>query len=397
MPLHHFRSLPFFLVLMLLPAMGWSAPPLTARTNSNTIEFLTVPDRGLQPQAQFDAEGTLHLIYFQGTPANGDVFYVKRTSTAANWSVPLRVNSQPESAIATGTIRGAQLAVGSHGRVHVAWNGSAKALPQASGKYPAPMLYSRLNDAGDAFEPQRNLMQFGTALDGGGCVAADADGRVYVVWHAARNGAPAGEANRQIGIATSTDDGRTFSPEAAVEAAQVGVCGCCGLKAWVAQRGTVYVLYRSAEDVKNRDMHLLTSTDKGATFKDQLISPWTIVNCPMSSAAFGEGPPGVFAAWETDGQVSLAKLDANGAGPERINAPGTAAGRKHPSVAINKDGQILLTWTEGTGWQRGGSLAWQVFDAQGKATPIRGREPGIPAWSFAAAAARPDGQFVIVH
>jgi hypothetical protein len=39
------------------------------------------------------------------------------------------VNSQPESAIAAGTIRGAQLAIGKAGRVHVAWNGSQNAEP----------------------------------------------------------------------------------------------------------------------------------------------------------------------------------------------------------------------------------------------------------------------------
>jgi hypothetical protein len=37
----------------------------------------------------------------------------------------LRVNSQQGSAIAAGAIRGAHLAVGRNGRVHVAWNGSS--------------------------------------------------------------------------------------------------------------------------------------------------------------------------------------------------------------------------------------------------------------------------------
>jgi hypothetical protein len=34
------------------------------------------------------------------------------------------VNHIDGSAIATGTVRGAQIAVGAKGRVHVAWNGS---------------------------------------------------------------------------------------------------------------------------------------------------------------------------------------------------------------------------------------------------------------------------------
>jgi hypothetical protein len=38
---------------------------------------------------------------------------------------------------------------------------------------------------------------------------------------------------------------------------------------------------------------------------------------------------------------------------------------------------VLLVWTEGTGWQRGGSLAWQLFDANGQPTNEKGRVDGI--------------------
>src|SRR6516165_3493329 len=83
----------------------------------------------LQPQAAIDGRGILHAIYFSGPPAGGDIFYVRSSNAGVRFSDPLRVNSQPGSAIATGTIRGAQLAVGRNGRVHVAWNGSSKAEP----------------------------------------------------------------------------------------------------------------------------------------------------------------------------------------------------------------------------------------------------------------------------
>lgn len=379
--------------LLCLAPRAWSAPP-----SARAVESLAVPDQGLQPQALVDAAGTLHLIYFKGTPAHGDLYYVRRPAGATDWSAPLRVNSQPESAIATGTIRGGQLALGRNSRVHVAWNGSQKATPKAGGKYPSPMLYARLDDSGQAFEPQRNLMQDGTALDGGGCVAADPDGRVYVVWHALPLSGGQGEADRRVYVAASTDDGQTFAREQPVDVARVGVCGCCGLKATADARGVVSILYRSAQDAKNRDMHLLTSTDHGATFHDQFVSPWSVVNCPMSSAAFAHGPKGAFAAWETNGQVSFASL---GADSERLGRPlspsGAATGRRHPALAVNRNGRVLLVWTEGTGWQRGGSFAWQEFDAQGKPTSVKGREPGVPVWSFATAVALPDGRFAIIH
>jgi hypothetical protein len=69
-----------------------------------------------------------------------------------------------------GTIRGGHLAVDKGNRVHVVWFGAAR----SSGSDGAPLLYTRLNEAGTAFEPQRNLMQFTTMLDGGGSIGADA-------------------------------------------------------------------------------------------------------------------------------------------------------------------------------------------------------------------------------
>lgn len=57
------------------------------------------------------------------------------------------------------------MAVGRAGRVHVAWNGH----PPAGGNYlEAPMLYARLNDAGTAFEPERNVISRARGLDGRG-------------------------------------------------------------------------------------------------------------------------------------------------------------------------------------------------------------------------------------
>ena len=78
---------------------------------------------GLQPQVAATADGTIHLVYFLGEPRRGDLFYSRSRDGGATFAQAVRVNSIPGSAIATGTIRGAQIAVGSSSRVHVAWNG----------------------------------------------------------------------------------------------------------------------------------------------------------------------------------------------------------------------------------------------------------------------------------
>ena len=247
------------------------APEELAARRSSGVELLRTPDGGIQPQAVVDARGTLHLIYFKGDKAEaGDLFYVRRDVGKERFSDPIRVNSEPASAIAFGSMRGGQITLGKAGRVHVAWNGSGK-NERTSG-----MFYAHLNDAGTAFEEQRNLMQSTTLLDGGGSVAADCLGNVYVVWHATKKNGAQDEEHRQVWVARSADEGKNLSKEATAWTEATGACGCCGLRAFADGKGSVYVLYRSATAEVNRDMYLLTSKDKGKSFQGGLIHKWKV-------------------------------------------------------------------------------------------------------------------------
>ena len=374
------------------------APPPGSQTASSPagVSLIRAPEGGIQPQAVVDDQRTVHLVYFKGNPAAGDVFYARRRAGENSWSSPLRVNSHPESAIAMGTIRGAQLAVGRDNRVHVAWNGSEQAQPRGSGrKNDSPMLYTRLNDEGMGFEPQRNLIHEAYGLDGGGTVAADPAGNVYVAWHAP--GAADGEQNRRVYLAVSRDEGRTFAAEVPVFE-PTGACGCCGMKAFAAGDGTLFLLYRSAAAGVNRDMYLLVSRDHGRSFEGTVAGKWQIAACPMSSEAFAEGPEGVVAAWETAGQVFLGWINPKNVAVERRMSPaGSGRDRKHPAVAVNRHGETVFVWTEGTGWKRGGEVAWQVYDAAGRPTKQRGRQEGVPVWSLATAFVDGEDGFTIVY
>jgi hypothetical protein len=66
--------------------------------------------------------------------------------------------------------------------------------------------------------------------------------------------------------------------------------------------------------------------------------------------------------------------------------------QKQPSPS----GQVLLAWDEGTGGQKGGSLAWQLFDAAGKPS-AEGHAPGVPVWGLSSVFADRQGNFTIVY
>ncbi|MBW3625657.1 MAG: glycoside hydrolase [Armatimonadetes bacterium] len=360
--------------------------------------MIKTPHGGIQPQAVTDKEGVLHLLYFQGDPGKGDLYYVRQQPGQSGFSPPLRVNQTPGSAVAIGTIRGGQIALGKEGRAHVVWFGSEKAGPLRPGK-ETPLAYTRLNNAGTAFEPERNLMTFTTALDGGPSVAADQEGNVYAVWHAG-DGSVKGEVNRRLWIARSTDGGKTFTPETSVWSKPTGACACCSVRAFVDHNGMLFVLYRAATEGVHRDTYLLASSDRGKSFTGTNIHKWKLPACPMSSAAFAEGPDGIYGAWETQGRVNYGRIGEALRVSSMTQVPGVESRlpQKHPTLAVNGKGEILLAWTEGTGWDKGGDLVWQVYDSTGNPTPEKGRVAGgIPVWGLPTAIARQDGSFMLIH
>lgn len=356
------------------------------------VSVVQLPDGGIQPQASADAAGVVHVVYFRGTPAGGDLFHAT-LSPKGQWSRAVRVNSLPGSAIATGSVRGAQLAVGANGLVHVAWNGSGPVETPAGKRIP--MWYARSNAAGSAFEAQRALMTWTDGLDGGGAIAADASGRVVVAWHGM--GTSPGEARRTVYVAKSSDAGRTFAREARATDTPIGSCGCCGMRALIDGSGTLQILYRAATDGIHRDATWLSLGATAPVRSPVRVHPWKLEACPMTTFALAEGAGALVAAWETQQQIYSASLDpATGAVSGLALVPGAGI-RKHPSLAINAKGDRLLAWTEGTAWNRGGIAAWRLVDRDGTERAAAVDAGPVPVWGLVAAAARVDGSFVIVR
>lgn len=395
-----------------LPASG--EPAATSKAALPPVHLLRTPDGGIQPQAHTDDAGTLHLLYFKGDPKAGDLYYTKRLANSTDFAKPIRVNSQPGSAVAIGNDRGGQLALGRNSRAHVVWNGSSSAqpkgpmnpaLPSDSPYNGLPILYSRLDDTGDAFEPQRNLMTATTALDGGGSVAADADGSVYVVWHALPLDLdhPGTERDRRVFITRSSDDGRSFPPEAPASPPDLGACGCCGLKAHSIGRGEVQILFRSAPTPDERDAILLRSADHGSRFTPSNCDPWRVASCPMSTFTIaGRQTDRIVTAWESQGdirfQVDAPRSTRLGTAPAQPQSPPPrTATRKYPALAMTTD-HLLLAWTEGMAWGRGGTLHWQMYRIDGSLIPDgSGSAKDVPPWSLVAAVANPDGSFTVIY
>ena len=120
---------------------------------------------------------------------------------------------------------------------------------------------------------------------------------------------------------------------------------------------------------------------------------WTLKMCPMSTGALVPARGGFLGAWENAGRIVISPLPIPSAG----GVSGSGANRKHPALASNSRGEALLAWTENIRFGRGGDVAWQRYDAQGKPLGEPGRAPGLPAHGNVAAVAFADGTFAVIY
>ena len=358
---------------------------LASVVHAGEVRTERVPEGGVQPQILSGAEGLLHLVYLKGEPGSSNVRYASKKAGAQAWSAPVTVNSSPGSAVAAGTIRGAQTALGKNSTLHVVWNG-----PGGKGK-PSPLYYTRSTDGGRTFERQRNLRGETQGLDGGASIAASLRGDVFIVWHGAQADAAPGEVNRVVFVLKSTDSGATFAPVKIANLDDLGVCACCSLKSFMTPSGELLTLYRAARRKDQRDVTLLASRDGGESFTHRILGPWSISACPMSSMTMTPAGSGTRAAWETAGKIYTSLLD-----DPQSTTPVSPEKCRHPALAINAEGETLISWSIGTGWQKGGQLGWTILDAAGKPSGASGSSPGVPVWGMTAAYAE-GSNFVVMY
>jgi hypothetical protein len=374
----------FVAALLAAEPVGHSRPEVTVTR---------LPEGFVQPSAAVSPDGSVHIVCLSGSPRASDVHWLKRLPNEKEFAAPVRVNSTPGAAVAMGTIRGPQIVVDPAEVLHVLWNGSKAASDALSVK--EALIYTRLGPASEQFEAERNLLGSTVELDGGAAIAAAPSGEIAVVWHAAEKHG-AGEGNREVFVRRSGDGGKSLGAPAQILGTQHGVCACCSLGAGFNANGTILVLYRGASTPTSRGMML--ALEKSARSNEFLVRPveaWEIGTCPMSSVGLAPHPTGIVGTWETDGQVRFAPADTFA---DPMAPSGTPGSRKHPRVAVNGRGEFLLVWTEGTGWNQGGTLAWQVFGPDAKPfDEARGSAKGVPAWGLAAVIALPDGNFEIFY
>lgn len=363
--------------------------------NAAEVSTEKLPKSACRPQVAVDRSGNVHMVYAD-LNKRGDLFYTKKVPGQRDFTPPIQVNSTPNCAA------GFNMTLGRKGRVHVLIRPNARYSQHKLQRTPKIvdlkyMLYCRLNDHGTKFEAERDLSDTTFAFEGVGAVIADGRGRVAAFWHGLEEPGP--EHTRGIFVTRSTDDGRTFTKPKRVEHEVVGACACCSMAGAMGADGKLYLAFRNSEPTANKDSYLLSSDDNGASFTGVLLEPWANAGCPGSVYSLIRGPSDVFVAWDTRGQIKFAK---SGALTNAAAAPTAGKKTRAPILVINSLGEVLMAWAEADEprqFMKGGDLAWQVYDQDGRPLSEKRVLPGGvgPRWSTPSAYAKPNGDFVVFY
>lgn len=321
------------LALLLLPAcrLGQGTP----ESASFTVATETT---GRPTTAVAPAGKTVFVAWTAKTDSLTNVYLARRDAGKSDFFQPVRVNNRPGDA-ASHAQAPAQVVVGPHGNVYVAWITQWDVPGRA---YPASNIrFARSTDGGTTFAPAITVNEdagFPTSHHFHNLAVAP-DGTIYISWldsrardkvlldhpelaaarvasrhagHGMSHGAENTEGEMhmhhagdnlpgtQLRIARSVDGGKTFQPGIVVAE---GTCQCCRTGLAVAQDGTVYIAWRHIFPGGVRDIAVARSDDRGASFSAPVrvhTDDWAIDGCPHDGPALAVGKDGsVHVTWYT--------------------------------------------------------------------------------------------------
>ncbi len=308
-------------------------------TQSEPVRVSGIDVDAAEPAISAAPDGSVYLAWVEHHAAGGaDVMLAAVAATGKSNGPAIRVNPTAGEARAW---RGdpPALGVAPDGTVYVTWTARVESgatdlyLSASRDKGQSFELPAKVNDARS---PGAHGMH---------SLAVAADGTVFVSWLQERNGAVSDrvgkkghkhgeEANRELFVASSNDGGKTLSAKQLVARE---VCPCCKTSLATAPGGSVYVSWRQVLPGDLRHIAVASSSDQGKTFSSPVIvsdDRWTIAGCPVSGSSLsvlsdgtlqvlwysaGEaGPKGIYHSKSQDGGKSFA--------PRQLIAEGQAQG-----------------------------------------------------------------------
>lgn len=300
------------------------------------------------PAIQFDEAGALHLAWFE---RNGDTPTLKTVRISDSGRVvgeTVQVN--PVGIEPDALHQAPGLAVSKDNHVFMTWSSARK-----GGMFAADLQLARSTDGGVTFERPILVNDDGQPINHSfESLLADRQGHVYLTWLDGRNKDKSGAGAI---FACSRDSGKSVGVNFTIDGM---ACPCCRPMITLAPDGSLWAAWRKTFEGNVRDIVLARSTDQGRTFSGPMLvqrDGWVFPACPHRGPSVAFDRFGrLYIGWYTEGTDEQPRLlvsisDDEGktfSSPTSLHTSATSL-PDQLRMAVHPDGAVVAVWEEVTG------------------------------------------------
>ena len=345
--------------------------PLFAQTHDHAA--MSGGDGDFNPFIVSDARAGFLVAFVRQKNGMNDVL-LQRSLPNGDFSPPVRVNDRQGD----GAVRNEnppKIALGGNGEIYVVWASERE-------RWKGNIRFARSTDGGKSFSKAIDLNSDASmppvsrAFES---IAVDSKGRVFVAWIDERNKKES-DRGAEIWMAVSDDGGRTFQQD---RRALSNVCECCRTALATDSDGNVYVSYRTvpAAGPMFRDIAVARSTDNGRTFRPSVVHSdrWELNACPIDGATMTSDSSGrLHVVWFTQQgdtpRLYLATSSDHGlsfSSPVVFDPSQKVA--KHAHAVAAADNRLLIAWDDING---SSLIKWGLYDPANRSMKLLGTRTG---------------------
>lgn len=342
-------------VIVALLVMSGSADFICAENHRQAAVILEAPLQLVQattalspPSLRFDHEGLLHAAWVEKSGLQGEV-KTAQIPVGAPAILMVQVNQAGRGPEAVHQSPG--FAIGSDGVQFVTWS----VANNTPGTLFASDLQLARSNKDQIFQPPVQVNDDGLAISHTfESLSVGKGGELFLAWLDGRNKDHSGASAM---FACSQDSGITVGKNVVIDGM---ACPCCRPMVAQAPDGSMWVAWRKTFEGNVRDIVIAHSTDQGRTFSSPTVvsrDGWVFDACPHRgpSIAF-DGRGRLYIAWYTEGRDELPRLfsttsDDQGAtfsAPVLLHTAATSL-PDNLQMAVHPDGQVVAVWEEVTG------------------------------------------------
>jgi len=279
------------------------------------------------PAIAADSSGNLYVVWFDDTPGNYEIYYKKSTDGGATWSTGQRLT------FTSGWSESPDIAVDPSGNLHLVWWDDVLGNNE--------IYYKKSTDGGATWTPNKRLT-WTPEGSGAPAIAVDSSAHLHVVWVDSPTG------NYEIYYKKSTDGGATWSTNKRL----TWTSGNSTSPAMAIDTSAhLHVVWQS-NPALNDEIYYRKSTDGGATWTPKKRLTWNSTHSDHPNIAVdlsnnihlvwedGElGEPDIFYKMSTDGGTIWT---AN----KRLTW--TSGDSEYPVIAVDFESNLHVAWQDDT-------------------------------------------------